>query len=126
MPTLVYIVDDDVHFASMVEMFFNSLPGFSAQAFTSSHPALSCILAKPPAVLILDIIMPEMQGDEFAEHIREAGVNCPIIVLTGLLTPDEARHKNYRIGQRVVAGKPVPLTVLQMLVHQALDASSSL
>lgn len=118
----VYIVDDDKTFAEVVEMYFNSLPGYSALAFSSPHVALSCILAKPPSVLILDIMMPEMNGDEFAERIREAGVNCPIIVMTGLLSPEEARHKNYRIGNRVVTGKPVPLPVLATLVHQALEA----
>ena len=75
-----------------------------------------------PDAMILDIMMPEMNGDEFAERIREAGVNCPIIVMTGLLSPEEARHKNYRIGNRVVTGKPVPLPVLATLVHQALEA----
>lgn len=118
----VYIVDDDIIFAEVVEIYFNSLPEFSALAFSSSHVALSCILAKPPSVLILDIMMPEMHGDELAERIREAGINCPIIVMTGLLSPDEARHKNYRIGNRVVVGKPVPLPVLATLVHQALGA----
>lgn len=120
MSTTVYIVEDDMTFAEVLEIYFNSLPEFTAIAFHSAHAALSRILAHPPDILILDIMMPGMRGDELAERVNEAGITCPIIILTGLLSPDEAERKNYKIGARVVAGKPVSLGVLKSLVCQQL------
>lgn len=120
MATSVYIVEDDATFAEVLEIYFNSFPDFHAVAFNSAHAALSRIIAQPPDVMILDVMMPGMQGDELAERVREAGVTCPTIILTGLLSPEEAARKDYFIGNRVVAGKPVPLAVLKSLVHRVL------
>ncbi len=125
MATLVYIVEDDVAFSEVLEIYFNSLPGFSAVAYNSAYAALSRIIAQPPDVIILDVMMPGMQGDELAGRVRDAGVTCPVILLTGLLSPEEAERKDYCIGNRVVAGKPVPLTVLKSLVHRVLGHDQS-
>jgi len=126
MSTMVYIVEDDETFAEVLEIYFNSLPEFRAIAFQSPHAALGRILAMPPDILILDVMLPGMQGDELAERIREAGVTCPVIILTALLSPKEAERSNYKIGNRVVAGKPVPLGVLKSLVCQELGNASGL
>lgn len=117
--TTLYIVDDDVIWGEILVNYFNSLPTFDAVYFVSPHAALASIVAKPPDILILDIVMPGMNGDELAERIREAGVTCKIIIITGLITPEEAKQSNYLIGNRLVLGKPVPLDVLKSLVHQA-------
>jgi len=120
MATSVYIVEDDAAFAEVLELYFNNFPEFSAVAFNSAHAALSRIISHPPDVLILDIMMPGMQGDELAARVRDAGITCPVIILTGLLSPEEAERREYCIGNRIVAGKPVPLNVLKSLVHRVL------
>lgn len=119
MDTTVYVVDDDPVLADVIQMYFNGLESFRAVSFLSAHEALPAIISRPPDVLILDFMMPGMNGDELIERARDAGVTCPVIVLTGLLTDEEAREKNYLIGNRLVAGKPVQLEVLRTLVHQA-------
>lgn len=118
MDTKLYIVEDDAVLAQVVEMYFNNLDNFTAVSFTSSREALPAIVSSPPDVLILDVMLPGMNGDELVERAREAGVTCPVIVMTGLVTPEEAKNKNYMIGNRLVVGKPVPLDVLKGLVQQ--------
>ena len=120
MSTIVYIVDDDAAFAEVVEIYFNSSQGFRAISFTSPFAALSRLISIPPDVLILDVMMPGMHGDELAEQARDAGCHCPVIILTGLITPEESQRKHYRIGNRIVVGKPVPLGVLKALVQQSV------
>jgi len=117
---IIYIVDDDATFSEVVVMYFNDLHGYSAVAFNSPLAALSRIISNPPDVLILDIMMPGMNGDELVERAREAGCQCPVIILTGLLTPEESQRNGYLIGNRTVVGKPVPLSVLKTLVYQAV------
>ena len=120
MNIVIYIVDDDATFAEVVEIYFNDLHGYSAVAFNSPLAALSRIISNPPDVLILDIMMPGIHGDELAERAREAGCYCPVIILTGLVSAEESQRKGYIIGNRIVVGKPVPLGILKTLVHQAV------
>jgi CheY-like chemotaxis protein len=47
----------------------------------------------PPGLVVLDLIMPEMDGFEFVAEFRKAWRSVPIIVLTGKEISDEDRAR---------------------------------
>ena len=70
---------------------------FSRRHSTWPNPAswLAVLADQLPDLILLDLVMPEMDGFEFlaALHAREGGRSVPVIVVTGAdLTPAEREH----------------------------------
>ncbi|WP_246156096.1 response regulator transcription factor [Thiohalocapsa marina] len=57
--------------------------GFRAQGFTSARAFLAHERQAGPACLLLDVAMPEIDGLQVQERLRESGAELPIVFLTG-------------------------------------------
>lgn len=84
---LISIVDDDDLFRRATEALVRSL-GFRAWSFESAESFLRSPLVEETRCLILDIQMPKMSGLDLQDHMSTAGLQIPIIFITG--HPDEA------------------------------------
>ncbi len=83
-PKTVLIVDDEPHMRNANTTVVAAL-GHHAVSAANGKQAIDAILSGlEPALIILDIVMPEMDGFEFLERIRgELGlVSVPVIMLT--------------------------------------------
>lgn len=80
----VVIVDDDPLFLESLEEFLKTA-AFAVTPFNSGQAALDYLL-KPSGddILLLDWKMPEMNGIEVLRRLRSAGLQMPVILLTGL------------------------------------------
>ncbi len=87
----ILIVDDSKFIRSVVRRFVESL-GFAADEAEDGRQALEfCKAAGPPDGIILDIIMPVMDGHEFLRTIRQDPrfQNCAVIMCTTKSEPAE-------------------------------------
>ena len=77
----VMIVDDDPVVVRMVEATLRER-GYRSRGFTSAVDALHAAVADPPAVAIVDLLMPALDGFGFIDRLRSvpAGHDVPIIV----------------------------------------------
>ncbi len=80
-PRRIYVVDDDMHVRKSLHFMFSASlievrPFASAADFLDETPYLA------PAPLLLDIRMPEMDGLQLLETIRQREVFWPVIMLT--------------------------------------------
>jgi len=76
----ILLVDDELRMLDLVELFL--LPyGFNCIKETSGINAIELVKKEDVALIILDVMMPEMNGWEVCEAIREFS-NVPIIMLT--------------------------------------------
>jgi CheY-like chemotaxis protein len=85
------VVDDD---PAMLEVMggYLSAEGYRVQSASNGREAVSRALAAPPDVMVLDLLMPGMNGFEVIRALRAhpAGRNVPIVVCTAKqLTPEE-------------------------------------
>ncbi len=87
----VLVVDDDANVRTLV---FDALKlfGFEAQTVKSGEEALEAVRNEAPRAIVLDLMMPHMNGFTVLAHLqRETGSrNIPIIVLSALI--DQAPH----------------------------------
>ncbi len=74
------IVDDDPNICRLLEIYISS-EGYTPEAFQSGAKALEQIAGKEPSLILLDVMMPEMDGFEVLRRIRETS-NVPVIMLT--------------------------------------------
>jgi len=70
--------------------------------------ALALAKSKHPDLIILDIIMPTMEGSEVAAKLKENPLtkNIPIIFLTAILSKEEELNKKHMIADHIIFAKP--------------------
>lgn len=76
----VLVVDDDVHIVELIKLYFEK-EGFPVVTAHNGREALDQFKAEAPAIIILDVMMPEMDGWDVCREIRKSS-NTPIIMLT--------------------------------------------
>ncbi|MAG12324.1 response regulator [bacterium] len=81
----VFIIDDDKFLLDMYALKFNEL-GFDVLTALSSEDALNLLKESKPDAILLDIVMPGMDGLEFLKKVKEDHVaeSSLIIVLSNL------------------------------------------
>ncbi len=87
MTKTVLVVDDELRLVSLVETYLNQ-NGFRAVTALNGVEALSVAQRETPDLIILDLMMPEMDGYEFMRLYR-AEHDTPIIILTARVDSDE-------------------------------------
>jgi len=95
--------------------------GYQIKAASSGAIALQCALQQPsPALILLDVLMPEMDGYEVLRQLGEAEAtrDIPVIFLTALDDPKEVAH-GMRLGAADYITKPIhPEEVLARVYNQ--------
>ena len=80
MTTTIALVDDDRNILSSLSMALEQ-EGFTVRTYSDGATALSALQATPPALAILDIKMPRMDGHEVLKRLRQSS-DLPVIFLT--------------------------------------------
>lgn len=76
----ILIVDDDANIAELIRIY-SEKEGFTAITANNGVKALELFKSEAPSIVILDIMMPEMDGWQVCREIRRIS-NIPIIMLT--------------------------------------------
>jgi|SRR6185369_4216210 len=100
---LIEIVEDDASLANVLQDKFK-LEGFDVSIAKEGEEGLAIALSKRPDLILLDIMMPKMDGLEMMKKLRngdEWGKNVPIILLTNLSADDE--RINWAIAENAPA-----------------------
>ena len=84
---MILVVDDEARLVSLVETYLTQ-SGFRVVTAANGREALSVAQRQEPDLIILDIMMPEMDGYEFMRVYR-AEHDTPIILLTARVDSDE-------------------------------------
>jgi two-component system response regulator MprA len=78
--TTVLVVDDDPHIRSVVSRGLR-FEGYRADVAVDGREALQIARMQPPDLIVLDVMLPDMDGLEICRRLRH-GVEAPILMLT--------------------------------------------
>ena len=83
-PGQVLVVDDDALTREMLGRMLKKM-GWSVREAENGREALERVRERAPELILLDLVMPEMDGFEFLRNLgqREQGRSIPVIVVTG-------------------------------------------
>jgi DNA-binding response OmpR family regulator len=83
MTSRILIVEDDPDIAALVARYLDKA-GFTTERAASGADALQAIAMRPPDLLILDLMLPQVDGLEICRRVRanQATAGLPIIMLT--------------------------------------------
>jgi DNA-binding response OmpR family regulator len=87
MAQTIMVVDDEKRLVSLVESYLNQA-GYRVVTASNGREALLVAARENPDLIILDLMMPEMDGHEFTEIYRQEH-NTPIIMLTARVEEEE-------------------------------------
>ncbi|BFM20013.1 response regulator [Gilvimarinus japonicus] len=115
--TTILYVEDEPDIRAIAELALQAIGGFSLTSCASGKEALSAARAGVPDLIVLDVMMPEMDGPETLRKLREipSMVDVPAIFMTAKVQPDEIAE--YRaLGALDVIPKPFdPLSLAQRI-----------
>ncbi|MDZ4741048.1 MAG: response regulator, partial [Alphaproteobacteria bacterium] len=75
--TIIALVDDDRNILSSLSMALEQ-EGYQVKTYSDGVTALAALQASPPALAILDIKMPRMDGHEVLKRLRQTS-DLPVI-----------------------------------------------
>ena len=108
----ILIIDDDVTALDIVDFLFED-KGYEVVRRTDGISALDCLEQVAPDVILIDLMMPQMNGQECIRHIRTRGLKTPIVAFTALDDP-EIHKEASDAGANLVLTKPCkPSTLVQ-------------
>src|SRR5215475_9054908 len=102
----VLVVEDDPDIAQLVAHYLEKA-GFTAEITPSGRDALTSISARPPDLLVLDLMLPHVDGLEVCRTVRgkKATAGLPIIMLTARAEESE-RIVGLELGADDYLAKP--------------------
>ncbi len=123
MPGYILVVDDEEAVRSVIAEALR-LDGFEVREAQSGQEALEQVILDPPDLLVVDVLMPEMDGFTLCQKIRampEPLNRLPIILLTALDTT-LGRQVGQEAGADLYLTKPFSPRQLRGKVRQVLAA----
>ena len=122
----VLVVDDLADAADSMAMLLN-LCGYESEAHHSGEAALASARLHRPAIVVLDLQMPGMNGFEFVRQLREVeGCTQTGIVIVSGNTASTCRAHARDIGIGHYLFKPVELNSLLKVMDELLDQQHAL
>lgn len=121
----ILVIDDDPGFVAMSRDILVSL-GYKAEAMTGSFQALAAFERQPESfdLVLTDMTMPQMTGDELSKKMLAIRPNLPVILCTGFSELIDEK-KAAEIGIRGLMMKPFTKRELARTVREALDRSTA-
>ena len=114
----ILVLEDDAVLNKSVCTYLND-SGFSAKGFLNANDAYDAMVGTLFDLIVSDIMMPEIDGFEFAEHIRRINKRIPILFMSAR---DDlpAKQKGFRVGIDDYMVKPIDFEELLLRVRALL------
>jgi len=115
----ILIVDDDLTVATSIKAVL-TLNGLNTHSVSSGHAALEELSNKKYELVLLDLNMPDMDGEEVLEHINSSDIDTNVIVVSGESEIKKAIHvlKN---GAKDFIRKPYSADELLFSIKNVLE-----
>lgn len=112
------VIDDDDKITSMLRRGL-AFEGYDVHTAHNGAEGLSMVLADEPDLIILDVMMPKVNGFEVCRRLREGGCKVPVLMLTAK-DEVENRVKGLDMGADDYLVKPFALEELLARVRALL------
>ncbi|MBU6447858.1 response regulator transcription factor [Patescibacteria group bacterium] len=114
----ILLIEDDRHIAKIIGMGLR-FEGFEVDYCYDGKTALKMASASKYDCILLDLLLPEKNGDEVCKNLRNADFNVPIIAITALADLN-SKMKLFNLGADDYLTKPFELQELVARIKAAL------
>lgn len=105
----ILIIDDEASFTQMVKINLEETGKFEVHTVNDPHQAVTAARHFRPDLVLLDVIMPTMDGGDVAAKIKDDQElsNTPIVFLTAVVREEETSSGESTIGGHAFVSKPI-------------------
>ncbi len=126
--TRVLVVDDERNICFLLEVALRQ-QGFEVQVASTGRDALDALARQAPDMVLLDVMLPDLDGFEVCRRMRESGLRVPILFLSAKDTTQD-KVRGLTLGGDDYVTKPFSLEEVVARIHtilrrQGREASSS-
>lgn len=117
------LIDDEAGFTQLLKMNLERTGGFEVRIENDSTQALAAAREFRPDAILLDVVMPGMDGGDVQAQIQAdpALARIPIVMLTALVDSTELSEGAVaQAGSQMVLPKPVNLQLLLRVLEEIL------
>ena len=117
----IMVVDDNPDLVEILRMMLES-NGFNVRCAYSGKELLAALEKEKPALILLDIMMPEMDGLEVLTRLKEdpSTASIPVILLTAKMQNEDILE-GYKMGADYYITKPFTSTQVLEGINLCLD-----
>jgi DNA-binding response OmpR family regulator len=116
----IAIIEDDQAISQMYRMKFEA-EGFSVETAANGRLGLELVDKLRPDIILLDLMMPEMTGDEMLRKLRATdwGKNIKVIILTNMGEQEApAVVKDLNVKRFIIKAEMTPRQVAEMVKNE--------
>ena len=118
--TRILIIDDEPGFTRMVKLNLEKTGEFEVREENRAPNALVAAREFKPDLILLDVIMPTMDGGDVYAHLRKDRQlkNTPVLFLTATVSKNEAGSHGLTSGGALFLAKPVSVEGLIQRIRE--------
>ena len=116
----ILVVDDDVAILEALEVLLGSR--YDVLVASDGQQALRLIRDRDVDLVVSDVLMPLVAGEELVEAARRSGVRIPVILMSG---HRERLERARESGADAYLYKPFPFRTLEERIERLLEAGSA-
>lgn len=120
----ILVVDDEASITRLIKVNLELTGEFAVRVENDARHAFRSAMEFQPDLILLDVLMPGMDGGELAAHFQGSAQfqKVPIIFLTAAATKPEVKEHHGRIGGLPFLAKPVEIPEVISAIHEQLAA----
>lgn len=126
MKTRILIVDDERWFTNLLKYSLETEGYYDVRQENDALQAVDVARVYGPDLVILDLMMPGLEGSELAAKFKDDPLlaDVPVIFLTALVTPTDAPDGLCNRGGQTFLPKSVPVETLITCIEEKLGAAA--
>lgn len=120
-PKHILIIDNEPYIQEVAQICLETVAGWQVSAASSGQEGLVKAATEQPDAILLDVMMPDMDGPTTFQHLQANPTTqqIPVILLTAKVQASD-RQRYEAIGMRAVIAKPFEPLQLAAQISQAL------
>ncbi|HJS50860.1 MAG TPA: sigma-54 dependent transcriptional regulator [Pyrinomonadaceae bacterium] len=115
----ILIVDDEQSYRQLLSLVFEG-DGHTLRTAVNGREALEMLQAEPADVVISDVKMPDMDGIDMLQAVRETQPDLGVILMTAFASVETAREA-FKLGADDFIQKPFDVEELKLIVKKTLE-----
>ncbi len=118
----ILLIDDEPDVTGLLKLNLENTGAYEVREENRAEHALATARAFKPDLIIVDILMPNLDGGQVAAHLKadEELRDTPVVFLTAVVSKEEAEQRKSMIGGHPFIAKPVSPEELMVSIEKYL------
>ena len=118
----IYIVDDEITIAKLLETWVGQRWGYTTEIFADGKTFLERF-TEPPDLVLLDLMLPDINGVDLLKEIKQRNPEIPVIVLSAQGSVEVALQ-TLKLGAADYFSKPIDYPKLEIAIKNSLKLAA--